>query len=361
MKLAIIGTVGVPARYGGFETLAENLVHQAERHFDPENALTVYCSAKAYPERTERYHVARLRYSRFNANGLQSVIYDAVTALDAAIRGHDRLLILGVSGAIIIPFVRLISHARIVTNVDGIEWRRDKWKGFARWFLKWSEALAVRYSHVVIADNQGIANYLNKVYEVDAEVIAYGGDHAVAAAGKAINTDLNLPEEYALALCRIEPENNVGMVLEGFALTPLMSLVFIGNWNNSEYGRSLKKQYSNIPHLHLLDPIYDVGILRTLRSKASVYVHGHSAGGTNPSLVEMMHFGVPVLAFDCVFNRYTTEGKAQYFADLEQLLAQVADAASDKTAGTGPAMKKIAQERYTWRAIGAAYFALLSE
>lgn len=361
MKLAIIGTVGIPARYGGFETLAENLVHQAMTHECPENMLTVYCSARAYPERAERYHGARLRYSMFNANGSQSVVYDAITALDAVIRGHDRLLILGVSGAFIIPFLRLISRARIITNVDGIEWRRDKWQGLARWFLKWSEALAVRYSHVVIADNQGIADYLKETYGVDAEVIAYGGDHAVASVGKAINADLNLPNEYALALCRIEPENNVGMVLEGFVQSSIMPLVFIGNWNNSEYGRSLKNYYANTPHLHLLDPIYDLGILRTLRSNAAVYVHGHSAGGTNPSLVEMMHFGIPILAYDCIFNRHTTDGKALWFQDAISLAAILPGLTPEISARVGANMKRLGKERYTWSAVGRAYFKLLSE
>ena len=137
MKCAIIGTVGVPARYGGFETLAENLVrYHANQHVSSE--LTVYCSGNTYPERAKTYHKADLRYSRFNANGPQSVIYDIATVLDAVRRSHDVLLVLGVSGAIILPLIKLFSRKRIVINVDGIEWQREKWQGIAKHFLRWS-------------------------------------------------------------------------------------------------------------------------------------------------------------------------------------------------------------------------------
>ncbi len=356
MKLAILGTVGVPGRYGGFETLAENLVRYADAHNAPGDRLTVYCSARAYPARPEHFLCAQLRYSRFNANGAQSVPYDILTSLGAVARGHDTLLLLGVSGAVVLPFLRLFTGARIVTNVDGIEWRRDKWRGIARRILRWSEALAVRFSHAVIADNQGIADYLRATYGVEAEVIAYGGDHALEASKEAPAVrDPQLPTDYAFALCRIEPENNVEMILEAFdgAVQPL---VFVGNWDNSDYGHALKARFAGRPGLHLLDPVYQPGPLYRLRAGASLYVHGHSAGGTNPSLVEMMHFGLPVLAFDCNFNRYTTEDHAAYFSSAEDIRAQLA---AEKVQINGSAMLEIAQRRYRWDEIGRRYFTLL--
>jgi len=355
MKLAILGTVGVPGRYGGFETLAENLVRYAEKQANPDEALTVYCSAHAYPERLERFLGARLLYSKLKANGVQSVAYDALTALNATARGHDTLLILGVSGAIVIPLLRLVSRSRIVTNVDGIEWRRDKWKGVARRFLRWSEALAVRYSHEVIADNKGIADYLAETYGITAKVIAYGGDHALDTGGTALETALDLPQDYALALCRIEPENNIDMILEAFDGIS-RPLVFVGNWNNSEYGRSLRAQFSDRPGLHLLDPVYHPSTLYHVRRGAAIYVHGHSAGGTNPSLVEMMHFAVPVLTYDCNFNRYTTDNRAAYFSSSGELISLIDNVIS---ADNGAAMSDIAHRLYRWEEIGARYFALL--
>ncbi|RUT29965.1 DUF1972 domain-containing protein [Arsenicitalea aurantiaca] len=360
MKLAILGTVGVPGRYGGFETLAENLVRYAERHSQAADGLTVYCSRRAYSDHPVTYHGARVRYSRLDANGAQSILYDAITALDAACRGHDRLLILGVSGAVVLPLLRLVSRAKIVINVDGIEWQRSKWTGVARHFLRWSEVLAVRYGHEVIADNQGIADYLQTAYGIAATVIAYGGDNALEGhLADAVTFLPKLPPEYALALCRIEPENNVEMILEAFNGSD-RPLVFVGNWNRSHYGRQMRARYVDRPGLHLLDPIYDRDALYRLRRSAAVYVHGHSAGGTNPSLVEMMHFGVPILAHGCAFNRHSTEGKARYFNTLGELAALIRGLNPTGAAQLGADMREIAQRRYTWDQIGEAYFRLLN-
>lgn len=358
MKISIIGTVGVPGRYGGFETLAENLVRH--HHFSGNrDVLTVYCSAKPYTDRPPRHLSAKLRYSRLEANGAQSILYDAITLLDAARRGSDVALVLGVSGAMILPLIRLVSRMRIVTNVDGIEWKRDKWKGLARHVLRLSERTAMRFSDRVIADNQGIAEYLLKTYGVQADMIAYGGDHALEAASETANsaTDAVLPDDYALALCRIEPENNVAIILEAFA-NAQNNLVFVGNWDNSDYGRQLRTRYGKVNNLWLLDPIYETEALYRIRARAKLYVHGHSAGGTNPALVEMMHFGIPVIAFDCVYNRHTTEEQASYFSSAESLASLVVD---QNQIDNGPRMREIAQRYYTWTQISNQYFNLLRE
>lgn len=359
MKIAILGTVGVPARYGGFETLADNLVHEAQANLSCDGTgndlLTVYCSARPYSDHPPQYESAQLRYSRLAANGYQSVFYDLLTSLDAVVRGHDTLLILGVSGAVAIPFLRMVSRARIIINIDGIEWRRDKWRGMARHWLCWSEALAVRYAHAVIADNEGIAVYLRETYGVEANVIAYGGDHALAAKSETPVLHHRLPADYALALCRIEPENNIKMILEAFEGSE-RPLVFVGNWDNSDYGRELKARFQERTGYFLLNPVYQPGPLYHIRSGATVYVHGHSAGGTNPSLVEMMHFGVPVLAYDCNFNRYTTDNRAAYFDSTEALRALLT---TRPIPDNGAVMKVIAQQRYTWDEIGRRYFELM--
>jgi glycosyltransferase involved in cell wall biosynthesis len=358
MKIAILGTVGVPGRYGGFETLAENLVRYHARS-SRLSALTVWCSGKDNAEHPASFESAELRYVGLRANGVQSVPYDAVSLWQATRSGHDRIALLGVSGAMVLPLVRLFSRARIVTNIDGIEWKREKWKGLARAFLRASEWAAVRFSHEVIADNQDIADHVRDAYGSDCHVITYGGDHAVVHADKGAAPE-GVPKSYALALCRIEPENNVHIILEAWAQldTPL---VFVGNWANSAYGIELKNRYGSHPNLHLLDPVYEPGALHALRARASVYVHGHSAGGTNPSLVEMMHFGVPVLAHNCAFNRYSTEGKACYFETPEQLVSLARNLTPEDAACIGADMREIAQRRYTWDLIGEAYFALLEQ
>lgn len=356
-SIAILGTVGIPASYGGFETLAENLARFHKTH-SLEGSLTVYCSANKYAARTDNYLGAKLRYIRLNANGISSIFYDILSLISSIYYRSDIILLLGVSGAFSLPLIRLLSNARIVTNIDGIEWKRDKWKGVTRLFLRFSERMAVRYSHVVIADNTGIADHVRHSYGRDVHVIAYGGDHALLESIKPYEGHA-LPRRYAFALCRIEPENNVSMILEAFAANPELPLVFVGNWNNSAFGCALRERFAHNAHLHLLDPIYDVGVLRTLRGNAFVYVHGHSAGGTNPSLVEMMHFGIPILAFDCIFNRYTTEDGAIFFNDAESLRTSLVSMDTTEAAHIGADMRRIAQERYTWDTIGRTYFELL--
>lgn len=353
LKIAILGTVGVPGNYGGFETLAENLVRYHERN-DENAKLTVYCSARAYSVRSPRFGLAKLRYLPLDANGAQSILYDVLSLFDAVLRRHDRLLLLGVSGALALPLVRLVSGARIVTNIDGIEWKRAKWNGLARAILRVSEWCAVRFSHEVIADNQAIADYVATKYGRQSTVIAYGGEHALAAEPDA-HAAVSLPASYALALCRIEPENNVAMILEAWQKLAI-PLVFVGNWERSSYGRALRAKYSSHQHITMLDPIFEPSSLRAIRQHANMYIHGHSSGGTNPSLVEMMFFGIPIIAHGCTFNKHTTETKARYFMNINELVDEVRSSNETSSRTIGGAMREIAGRRYTWDVIGAQYF-----
>ncbi|GAA0815273.1 DUF1972 domain-containing protein [Colwellia asteriadis] len=350
-KLSILGTVGVPACYGGFETLVENLLDDVTSNEVPDKKITVYCSSKSYKEQPKHYKNANLRYIPLNANGVQSIPYDIISLIHAAIiKRADNILLLGVSGAICLPLIKAFSSTKIVTNIDGLEWRRSKWGSLTKRFLKFSEKIAVKFSDKVIADNQAIADYVTQEYGVSAEVIAYGGDHALTA-------DIPLSDEnYALALCRIEPENNVEMILESFSHTN-KPLKFIGNWDNSDFGRRMKAKYQNIKNIDIIAPIYDLSALFEIRKSCSFYVHGHSAGGTNPSLVEMMHFNKTVIAFDCNYNRASTENVASYFSNTEELTHHI-NVSSD--INNAQSMLEIAQRRYTWEIVKQQYFSLFN-
>lgn len=358
-KIAIVGTVGLPPQYGGFETLAANLVEYAQRH-SADVQIEVYCSERAYPDRTPTYCGATLHYLPLDANGLASPLYDAWAMLKASLRGASTILVLGVSGTLAIPFLRLFTRARFVVNVDGLEWKRAKWNRLAKAFLRLSEWAAAKFAHEVIADNQAIVDHLRQSYGRDAQMIPYGGDHA----GQPVvnQTQQARPEPataFALMLCRIEPENNIHTILDAFAAYKDRTLLAVGNWNASEYGRSLRALHSGKQNLSISDPVFQRDALYAARAGASVYVHGHSAGGTNPALVEMMWLGIPVLAFDCSYNRHTTENRAHYFktaADLAGLVKQLKPADLDANA---LAMHEIARRRYRWDTIGADYFALL--
>lgn len=351
IKIAIIGTVGVPACYGGFETLVESLIEDTSAEF------YVYCSGKHFSDRILEYKGAKLIYIPLQANGVMSVIYDVVSIVHAVYHGHKNFLILGVSGAIIFPILNLIPKIRIVTNIDGIEWRRDKWKGLAKIFLKFSESLAVKFSTTIIADNAAITDYVFKQYKRDCKTIAYGGDHAVRTN---LSVETNVKDSkpnlcsYALSICRIEPENNVHVILDAFSKSDV-PIVFIGNWEKSDYGRELYSKYQNEINITLLNPIYCLDRLHAYRASCSIYIHGHSAGGTNPSLVEMMHFSKPVVAFDCSFNRATMENTGNYFNSSNNLAEMLGDLDG---LVEGAAMGEIANRRYTWDIVRKQYLEL---
>ena len=158
---------------------------------------------------------------------------------------------------------------------------------------------------------------------------------------------------YFISICRIEPENNCHITLEAFAQSD-RKLIFIGNWNHSEYSRTLKEQYGKeYKNIVLLDSIYDIETLYILRRNARMYIHGHSAGGTNPSLVEAMFTGKPILAYDVVYNRETTFHRAYYFSNAESLRELMEREDLD-----GAIMKELALENYTWKRIAKQYESL---
>jgi glycosyltransferase involved in cell wall biosynthesis len=165
-------------------------------------------------------------------------------------------------------------------------------------------------------------------------------------------------EQYTISVCRIEPENNIHIILEAFSLQKDMPLVIVGNWRNGNYGLQLLQAYTRFSHIYLLDPIYESNKLNFLRSHAYLYVHGHSAGGTNPSLVEAMFFGLPIFAFDCVYNRYTTENQCIYWSNVDELYTHIIQADKTQLKDIGEKMKNIADSRYRWTNIITKYEAL---
>lgn len=357
-KIAIIGTVGLPSNYGGFETLVENITKEINQKFD----ITIYCSAKSYSNKLKTYNNCRLHYINLEANGIQSIFYD-IYAIFHALKYADKLLILGVSGCVILPFIKLFSKKIIIVNIDGLEWKRQKWNRFAKWFLKLSERFAVEAADAVICDNIVIKNYVMQTYQKKVHFIAYGGDHS-SAVQISQNTYKKYPflnAKYAFNVCRIEPENNIEMILEAFSGNSKIPLVLIGNWNNSAFGIQIKSKYQDFENIYLLDAIYDQDILNQIRSNCDVYIHGHSAGGTNPSLVEAMSLGLPTFCYDINYNVETTEGSALYFKSSNDLKNLIKSTGKDDLKQLGIKMRYIAQKSYTWSIISNQYSKLFEK
>ena len=357
-KIAIIGTVGLPANYGGFETLVEYITKELYQDFD----ITVYCSAKSYSEKLITYNNCKLHYINMEPNGMQSILYD-MRAIFHALKYADVLLILGVSGCITLPFIKLFSRKKIIVNIDGLEWKRQKWNRFAKWFLKLSERLAVKAADAVIGDNKVIQDYVAQTYSKKAHLIAYGGNHCSARSlsQKTLKKHPFLNAKYAFKVCRIEPENNIEIILEAFSKKDSLPLVIIGNWDNSTFGQQMKLKYQDFKNLFLLEPIYNQNILNEIRSNCYLYIHGHSAGGTNPSLVEAMWLGLPIIAYDINYNIETTENKGRYFSNKIDLINQLKSLNKTEISIMGVEMKNIAKERYTWSGISEKYARLFSE
>jgi len=268
----------------------------------------------------------------------------------------ETILLLGVSGGLFVPLARLF-RKRVVLNVGGLDWQRSKWGRWASGFLKLSEAVAVRSAQALVADNAGIASYLDAEYGRTSILIEYGGDQVslppITEKWRQLYPFLTAP--YAFSVARIQPDNNIEMILDAFAQSPRRVFVIVGNWNSNAFGHELKARFAGCSNLHLLDAIYDPEELNVLRGHCSLYVHGHSAGGTNPSLVEAMHLSLPIAAFDVGYNRATTEGAAKYFrssAELAELLGRVPQNDWENQRRT---MKEIANRRYRWSIIAAKY------
>lgn len=356
-KIAIIGTVGLPSKYGGFETLAEYLTKYLGETFD----ITVYCSSKSYDEKLNYYNNSKMEYINLNANGVQSIPYDIISIFKA-LRYADTLLIFGVSGCIVLPFIKIISNKKIVVNIDGLEWKRQKWNKYAKWFLKFSEKVAVNNADIVVTDNKVIQDYVMSEYGKKSELIAYGADHVqkVNISNEILGKFDFLQERYAFTVCRIEPENNIHMIIEAMLKQTTLPLVIIGNWDSSEYGKNLKIKYKTLKHIHLIDPIYNQNILNQIRSNCYVYLHGHSAGGTNPSLVEAMALKLPIIAYGVDYNKETTSNKAIYFLNSNELSNIIKDLNENELNFLAKNMQELAQKNYTWEVISTKYAKLIS-
>ena len=356
--VAIIGTNGLPGRYGGWDQLLNHLTIQLHDRF----SFVVYTSSYNAEKGVKEVNGARLKIIRLKANGVQSIPYDIVSMIHAVFK-YDVLLILGTSGCIFLPVIKLFGK-KVILNPDGAEWKRGKWSKPAQWFLKVSEKFGVKYSDIVITDNKIIQDYVFATYDIQSELIEYGGDNAnyVSISEETLKKYGIEKSKYAFKVCRIEPENNIDMILEAFKNSRL-KLILIGNWNFSAYGKNLREKYKEFKSLLLLDPIYDQQQLDELRGNCGLYIHGHSVGGTNPSLVEAMNLGLCCVVYNVNYNIETTENSAIYFNSkegLQKILTSFSDNKID-TEYYKNKMYEIAKRRYLWQIITEKYAQLFAK
>jgi glycosyltransferase involved in cell wall biosynthesis len=352
-RLAIVGIQGLPNNYGGFETLSDYLVKFLASSID----ITVYCSNEVEKQANCSYHKAKLKYINISSHGAKGIFYDSLALLNASWDNYDVILILGFGAGFMIPLLPQKTRKKIILNFGGLDWKRNKWNKLAQCVIKFCERQLVINAHSLIADNKYIQEYIIETYKKSSKLIAYGGDQV---SYQPITDDMKskypfLNEKYAFEVARIQPDNNIDMIIDAFLKVNSMPLVIVGNWNSSKYGINTKAKYKGKSNIILLDAIYDQKNLNVLRSNCYIYVHGHSAGGTNPSLCEAMFLGLPVFAFSNGYNQATTYNRAMYFRNKDELEHLISNVDPLKLELMRKELKEIAQQHYRWKFVAEEY------
>ena len=357
----MIGTRGVPASYGGFETAVEEI---SLRLVDRGHRVTVFCRGDSKEAREWRglqlIDVPAVRDRRLEtlSSSFASLPHLRRIKPDAAV-------VFNSANSPILPVVRMFGIP-VAVHVDGLEWQRSKWGPVGRRYYKMAEVLAVRSRSPLIADAQGIADYYLTKYRRSTELIAYGAplrparpDDAALLEGHGV-----MPGSYHLVVSRIEPENHVREIIEGYLSSCVTSpLVFVGdNPYETPYTREVKERLLSDARVSWLGSVWDQELLDALYANCATYLHGHSVGGTNPSLLRAMGAGAPVIAWDVVFNREVAGEDATYFNDPGSLAARLEEAEKVdlKSAGVGDRLADRARVAYDWDDVTDKYEHLLT-
>jgi len=358
--LRILGTRGIPARHGGFETFAERLaIHLARRGW----AVTVYCQEAGSGEiRQDTWEgVRRILVPSGVRPKLDTILFDWKSAQHAS-REDGLVLTLGYNTGVFGLVHRLKGIPQVI-NMDGIEWRRAKWSlPVKAWFFA-NEWAACRIADHLIADNPGIRDHLARhVSASKIAMIPYGADAPSEASLEPLAPFRLSPSGYVTVVARPEPENSLLEIVSAFSARRrdlLLALVGEIQPPTTAYRRRLVDAAG--PEVRFLGPIYDQGVLGPLRRHARLHIHGHRVGGTNPSLVEALGAGNAILAHDNVFNRWVCGRAACYFGDAVEL-AELLDALLGDT-GELEMMRSAARARhaeaFTWGRVLEAYETLL--
>lgn len=317
MKIGIIGTRGIPNHYGGFEQFAqfvsEGLVKKGHEVF-------VYNSHN-HPYQQSTWNGVKIIHKydpEFKIGTAGQFVYDLNCILDSRQRQFDLILNLGYTSSSI--WMRLFPGKSVVmTNMDGLEWKRTKFSKRTQQFLLYAEKLAVKHSDVLIADSIGIQRYLSEKYDKQSIYIAYGAHLFDQPDASFIQSQGVEPYQYNMLLARIEPENNIEMILEGIQKSSNKQRFLVVGNHSTVFGRYLKDKFKSVDHIIFTGAIYDIGIVNNLRHFSNLYFHGHSVGGTNPSLLEAMSSQCLIVAHDNEFNRSILNEDAFYFQSSEDI------------------------------------------
>lgn len=356
LSIALMGTRGVPARYGGFETCVEEV---GRRLADRGHRVVVYCrTASGDPRPAEHLGMELVHRGALRKRSLETLSHTALSAAHVLRHRVDAAVLFNAANA---PFLPLLRAARIpvATHVDGLEWKRTKWSGAGQRYYRTVEKLAVRWSDALIADARGIATYYRETFDADTDLIAYGAPlTAGGPTGRLAELGLQA-DGYHLVVARFEPENHVLEIVQGYVASgAALPLVVVGSAPYSDAYTAQIEQAAD-GRVRLLGGIWDAELLDELYRGARSYLHGHSVGGTNPSLLRAIGAGAATTAYDVVFNREVLGDSGVYFTgpqDLARLVERTEQDADDVASRSAAALQRA--RAYDWDDVTDRYEAL---
>ena len=360
MRIALIGTRGVPARYGGFETAAEEV---GRRLVERGHEVIVYCRNPGQT-RSEYLGMRLVNLPALRHRVTETLSHTALSVGHTILR--ERPDVSFVFNAANAPLLRPLHAARIpvAVHVDGLEWKRAKWGQRASRYYRWAEAKSVRSADAVIADSRGIADHLLTVHGIHAHYIAYGAPIVAPAPDRLTEVQL-VARQFHLVVARFEPENHIREIVAGFVSSAArLPLVVVGDAPYADaYRAEVLAAAGGDTRVRLLGGVWDAGLLDVLYAHCLTYLHGHSVGGTNPSLLRALGAAAPVSAYDVGFNREVAGDAGAYFRTVEEVaqLCEAAEAEPEAALARGAVGQADVAVRYRWSDVAAAYEALALE
>ncbi|MCW2810118.1 MAG: hypothetical protein JWP61_576 [Friedmanniella sp.] len=356
MQIALLGTRGVPARYGGFETCVEEV---GRRLVAGGHQVRVYCRPPYEPDSppplAEYLGMQLVQLPVVRRRFLETFAHTALSVVHPSLAGADAAVVFNAANAPMLPAVRA-RGIPVATHVDGLEWRRGKWGPTGQRYYRLAESLAVRWSDALIADAQGIADYYTKEFGADTELIAYGAP-ILTEPGSARLAGLGLePGGYHLVVARFEPENHVLEIVQGYvASRARRPLVVVGSAPYAD-DYTARITAASDGRVRALGGLWDADLINELYAGALTYLHGHSVGGTNPSLLRAAGAGAATVAYDVNFNREVAGEHARYFSTPADVARLVEEAEQDPgaTAARGAALQQSIR-RYDWDTVATQY------